>query len=123
MVDTNKILKDLRAKAEALGFGAIGVAPGDAAPEAGARLRAWIADGCHGDMLWMAEKADRRESPQTLWADVKSVVMLGMSYAPALDPLRPAGHPDLGGVYVYAPGQAYHDTIKARLKTRAGWPL
>ena len=119
-MDTNKILKSLNAKAAALGFSAIGIAPADTAPAAGARLKAWIAEGCHGDMLWMAEKADRRESPRALWGEVQSVIMLGMSYAPALDPLRHADHPDIGVISVYAQGQDYHDLIKSRLKQLAG---
>ena len=122
-MDTNKILKDLNAKAAELGFSAIGIAPADAAPAAGTRLKAWIAEGCHGDMLWMADKADRRESPRALWDDVRSIIMLGMSYAPALDPLRHADHSDIGVISVYAQGQDYHDTVKARLKTLARWLL
>ncbi len=111
----------LRIEAARLGFAAFGVAAADAAPAAGARLRQWIDDGCHGDMLWMAETLDRRASPKGLWPDVKSVVMLGTSYAPAIDPLRHAGHPGVGVISVYAQGQDYHDVIKKRLKALARW--
>ena len=111
----------LQAEAAALGFAAFGVAAADAAPLAGARLRQWLADGCHGDMIWMADTADRRASAQGLWPEVRSVVMLGTSYAPALDPLRHAGQPDIGAVSVYAQGSDYHDTIKKRLKALARW--
>ncbi|MGI4880856.1 MAG: tRNA epoxyqueuosine(34) reductase QueG [Janthinobacterium lividum] len=103
------------------GFAACGVAPASAAPLAGARLRAWLADGRHGDMIWMAETADRRASPVALWPEVRSVIMLGTSYAPALDPQRHAARPDLGTVSVYALGSDYHDSIKRRLKALAGW--
>jgi epoxyqueuosine reductase len=88
---------------------------------AGERLRQWLADGCHGEMLWMAETVDRRASPKGLWPDVRSVVMLGTSYAPALDPLRHADHPDTGVFSVYALGSDYHDVIKKRLKSLARW--
>jgi epoxyqueuosine reductase len=111
----------LAAEAERLGFAAFGVAGAEAAPEAGVRLRQWLADGRHGDMLWMAETVDRRASPQGLWPDVRSVVMLGTSYAPALDPLRHAEHPDTGVISVYALGSDYHDVIKKRLKALARW--
>jgi epoxyqueuosine reductase len=111
----------LEAEAARLGFAAFGIAPADAAPLAGERLRRWLADGCHGDMLWMADTVDRRASPQGLWPDVKSVIMLGTSYAPALDPLRHAAHPDTGVISVYALGNDYHDLIKKRLKTLARW--
>ncbi len=111
----------LAAEAARLGFAAFGIAPADAAPQAGERLRQWLADGRHGGMIWMAEKADRRVSPRALWPEVKSVVMLGTSYAPALDPLRHAAHPETGVVSVYAQGSDYHDTIKRRLKALARW--
>jgi len=108
-----------RAEAAALGFVAFGVAAPDAAPAAGARLRAWLADGCHGDMLWMETHATRRSSPPALWSEVRSVILLGMSYAPPFDPLRHIGTPGTGVISVYALGQDYHDVIKPRLKRLA----
>jgi epoxyqueuosine reductase len=70
-------------------------------------------------MLWMAESADRRASPKGLWPDVRSVIMLGTSYAPSLDPMRHAAHPETGVISVYALGSDYHDVIKKRLKRLA----
>lgn len=72
-------------------------------------------------MLWMEERLHHRESPQGLWPEVRSVVMLGTSYAPALDPLRHAGNPETGVISVYAQGSDYHDLIKRRLKQVARW--
>lgn len=111
----------LSAEAKRLGFADIGITTADAIPEAGARLRQWLADGCHGDMIWMPERADERASPKGLWPDVKSVIMLGTSYAPPLDPLRLAGVGDTGVISVYAWNRDYHDLIKKRLKALARW--
>ena len=72
-------------------------------------------------MLWMEERLHHRESPQGLWPEVRSVVMLGTSYAPALDPLRHAENPETGVISVYAQGSDYHDLIKRRLKQVARW--
>lgn len=119
--DAKLLRARLAGEAEALGFSALGVASADAAPLAGERLRAWLAEGCHGDMLWMAETSERRGSPRALWPEVRSVVMLGMSYAPTLDPLRHRDHPEIGVISVYAQGQDYHDIIKRRLKALARW--
>jgi epoxyqueuosine reductase len=113
----------LGAAALAEGFDAMGVAQADAAPGAGARLRAWLADGRHGDMLWMATTAGRRASPRALWPPVRSILMLGLSYAPALDPLRWRDAPERGVISVYALGRDYHDVIKPRLKRLARWML
>jgi epoxyqueuosine reductase len=111
----------LAEQAKALGFAAIGVARADAAPAAGGRLREWLASGAHGDMIWMAETADRRASPAGLWPEVRSVISLGMSYAPAADPLALAGRPELGRISVYAQGADYHHVIKKALKALARW--
>ena len=111
----------LATQAAAQGFVACRVAPATAAPQAGERLRAWLADGCHGDMIWMAETADRRAAPAALWPEVKSVIMLGMSYAPAEDPRALAAVPDRGVISVYARGEDYHEVVKKRLKALARW--
>ena len=116
-----KLRERLEEQARALGFCAFGVARADAAPEAGVRLLQWLAEGAHGDMLWMAETADRRASPQGLWPEVRSVIALGMSYAPAADPLALAAAPDRGRISVYAQGADYHDVVKKALKALARW--
>jgi epoxyqueuosine reductase len=108
-------------KARELGFAAFGIARADAAPKSGERLRAWLASGAHGDMLWMEETADRRASPAGLWPEVRSVISLGMSYAPAVDPLALAAHPEVGRISVYAQGGDYHDVMKKALKALARW--
>jgi epoxyqueuosine reductase len=120
--DPENLLRErLEAEARALGFAAFGIARADSAPLAGARLRQWLDEGCHGEMLWMAETAERRSSPAGLWPEVRSVVSLGMSYAPAADPLALADRPELGRISVYAQGGDYHDTIKKALKALARW--
>ena len=39
-------------------------------------------------MAWLAANAERRKSPRAIWPDVKSIIMLGMSYGPERDPLE-----------------------------------
>ena len=116
-----KLRAALADKAAELGFSAFGIAPADAAPKAAGRLRDWLQTGAHGEMLWMEETASRRGSPASLWPDVKSVISLGMSYAPAGDPMALAGRPELGRISVYAQGADYHDLIKKALKALARW--
>lgn len=115
------LVNELKEKATAEGFVAFGIAPGSLAPIAGERLQAWLADGCHGEMLWMEGRIEQRASPDALWPEVKSVIMLGMSYAPANDPMALAEHPDRARISVYAQGRDYHDVVKGALKRLAGW--
>ena len=122
MVHEHKTLQTrIRDKAIELGFAAIGFARADAAPRAGERLREWLADGRHGDMIWMEERAHHRASPAGLWPDVRSVIALGMSYAPGHDPLALEGQGDRGRISVYAQGGDYHDVVKKALKALGRW--
>ncbi len=111
----------LKAQARQLGFAACAIARADAAPQAGQRLREWLDAGRHGDMLWMEDRAEQRASPAGLWPDVRSVIMLGMSYAPGRDPLALADMGDRGRISVYAQGRDYHDVVKKGLKALARW--
>ena len=108
-------------EARARGFDAIGVTRPDAVPDAKARLDRFIADGAHGDMMWLAETAERRGSPRALWPDVRAVVMLGLNYGPDEDPLAILAKRDRAAISVYAKGDDYHDLIKKRLKEIARW--
>ncbi len=112
--------KDLiRSEALALGFDAVGFAAAELAPGARQDLAAYLARGYHGDMGWLANRADERGQPQKLWPGARSVVVLGLNYASAADPLAPLGRPDRGTVSVYAQGRDYHDVAKRKLKSLA----
>jgi len=52
---------------------------------------------------------------------VRSVIALGMSYAPGVDPLALADAADRGRISVYAQGVDYHDVVKRNLKALARW--
>ena len=106
------------------GFDAVGIAPADGlAPEVAQRLRDFLAQGLQGDMDWMAdpEKSARRADPKTLWPAARSVVMLGMNYGPAHDPLAVLAQKDRAAFSCYAQGRDYHDVIKKKLKALGGW--
>ncbi len=107
--------------AKARGFDVAGVTTPDAVPEAKARLERFLADGAHGDMVWMEATAARRASPSALWPDVRSVIMLGMNYGPDEDPLATIMRKNRAAISTYAKGDDYHELIKARLKDVARW--
>lgn len=72
-------------------------------------------------MNYMAETKERRGTPLMLWPDTKSIIMLGMNYAPASDPLALLEDRNAANISVYARHRDYHDVIKGKLKQLAAW--
>jgi epoxyqueuosine reductase len=99
----------LEERADALGV-ELGVAPVEPGPEL-FDLEAFVADGRHGSMGWLA-RARRRADPRRLMASAQSVLSIAMPY-PAPPPPPPADRPR-GFVAAYALGEDYHRvTMKA----------
>ena len=103
-----------------MGFDAVGFAEAQLADAARADLAAYIGRGYHGDMGWLAHTQERRGDPRALWAEARSVVVLGLNYG-GDDPLAAKADPETGVISVYARGKDYHDTVKKRLKALARW--
>ena len=113
MRQAREAIRDL---ALAQGFDAVGFAPAHLDEAAGQGLREFLAAGHHGDMGWLGARADERAHPKSLWPAARSAAVLGLSYAPAADPLATVGEADRATISVYAQGADYHDVIKQRLK-------
>ena len=113
--DPKSVIRDL---ALSLGFDAVGFAGPDSG-ETGRQLGDYLADGYHGDMGWMETTRERRQTPQGLWPDVKSIVSVAMNYGPEEDPLLLHAHPDRATISAYARGRDYHDVLKKRLRKLA----
>ncbi|TIL40226.1 MAG: tRNA epoxyqueuosine(34) reductase QueG [Mesorhizobium sp.] len=107
-------------EARRAGFDAVAVTTPDAIPQAPARLAAFVADGFHGSMDWIAETLERRGEPMALWPEVRSIIVLAMNYGPDHDPRAVLGKRQRGAISVYAQNRDYHDVIKGRLKEIAG---
>ncbi|MCS3729629.1 epoxyqueuosine reductase [Bradyrhizobium betae] len=120
-IDIDEIRTALAHEARALGFDCIGVTVPGTIENAGQHFLEFIASGGHGDMDWLAAQPERRVDPRGLWADVRSVIMLGVNYGPDSDPLEILKQRTRAAISVYAQGDDYHDLIKKRLKALARW--
>ena len=107
------------AHARSLGFQAVGVASAEDVPEDGEGLRQFLHLGYAGDMAWLPRTAERRAAPRALWPEARSVVVVGLNYGPAHDPLHLLDAPTRGIVSAYAQGRDYHDVLKRRLRLLA----
>ncbi|NKB43775.1 MAG: tRNA epoxyqueuosine(34) reductase QueG [Alphaproteobacteria bacterium] len=117
----NDIKPALVAEAQRLGFDDVRIAKASVHDDVSKNFDAFIVGEYYGDMAWMAEKADRRRTPQALWPEVRSVISVAVNYGSAVDPLALLDQPDRGAISVYARGRDYHDILKKRLKNLARW--
>jgi epoxyqueuosine reductase len=117
---TEKLVDELRTRAEALGFDAFGIARANARPDLPEKLNHALAEGWHADMEWMAETEERRGDPLKLWGAARSVILLGVNYGPEIDPMDLLAEKSVGNISAYARNRDYHDIIKGRLKELAG---
>jgi epoxyqueuosine reductase len=111
----NSTADAIRARALAEGFDVVRFAKAQAPEGAGRALDAFLGEGRHGEMGWLANNAGRRADPLALWPEAKSIVVLGLNYGPGDEAVAP----DRGAISVYARGDDYHDVVKAKLKTLA----
>ncbi|MGH2340527.1 tRNA epoxyqueuosine(34) reductase QueG [Segnochrobactraceae bacterium EtOH-i3] len=110
----------IRTRALALGFDEVRITRPDAIPAAPERLATFLADGHHAGLDWMESRTAERSDPRVLWPEVRSILMLAMSYTPDTDPRLEAPPPGTGRISVYARGRDYHDILKGKLKQLAG---
>jgi epoxyqueuosine reductase len=107
--------EELRRRLFALGFDDVRFASAPQ-PMASETLRDWLGAGRHADMAWMERSAEKRLNADLVLPGVKSVILLGVSYA--ADPPRPAGGsaaPENPVWARYALHEDYHDTMKPGL--------
>src|SRR5262245_29342871 len=104
----------------ALGFARVGF--GDARPfeDGRGRLGAWLAEGFHGEMGYLAAGEDRADA-SALLATVKTLVSVALPYAGRPVALRRAQDGDtlVGIVARYAVGADYHRVLKDKLEALA----
>ncbi len=115
----SELKKKLQELAHDAGFEAIGFSRAETSAQNKVDLLEFTQRGFHGTMEWMETTRERRADPKVLWPEAKSVIVLGMNYGPAYDPmdlLKKTGH---GAISCYAQNRDYHDTVKKRLKRMA----
>lgn len=121
MINQTRLLSQLQIWGQQLGFSQIGVAPVDlSSAEPG--LLAWLAEGFHGDMTYMARHGLKRARPAELVPGTLSVITARMNYLPSGTPedwqaieWDRLARPQEAQVSLYARGRDYHKVLRQRL--------
>lgn len=119
------LVRDIRAWGAELGFDAIRIADVDLS-HAEAGLLAWLQEGCHGDMDYMANHGLRRARPAELVPGTVRAIVARMPYLPARSPddwrrreRARLDDPATAVVSLYARGRDYHKVLRNRLQQLA----
>ena len=115
------LIISLKARALELGFDDVRITSASLIPFVGDELEAYVQAGHHGDMGWMVETLDRRKSPDAMWAEAKTAIMLAVNYDQGLDVFARLEKKSTGVISTYALNRDYHDVIKSKLKMLATW--
>jgi epoxyqueuosine reductase len=119
-IDYAQLAQRIKGWGRELGFQAVGISDTDLT-EAEARLGAWLADGWHGDMAYMARHGTRRSRPPELVPGTERIICVRMDYLPpGDDPAAVLADPAAAFVSRYALGRDYHKVLRQRLKRLAG---
>jgi len=121
MTSSATLKQTVRAKALEMGLNAVGFASATLDPVHAERLNTYVDEGRHGTMAWMEGRQDQRASPDALWPEARSVIVLGTNYGPRTDPNAIHALKDRAAISVYAQGKDYHDVVKKRLKALGRW--
>lgn len=120
-VDYPELAGQIKAWAQALGFDDARITRAALPEAAAAALNAWLADGCHGEMEYMARHGSLRVRPAELVPGAVSVISVRMNYWPQLARTAAQVLDDPEAAYVsrYALGRDYHKVLRARLQQLA----
>ncbi len=102
---------------KALGFSAVGITDTDLA-NAERHYQAWIEEGFHGDMDYMAKHGNKRTQPAELVAGTMRVISVRMDYQPpnAKDAEEVLAHSEKAFISRYALGRDYHKVLRQRMQ-------
>lgn len=119
----SEVTARVRARAELLGFDAIGIARADEPlTDAHDRYRAFVAEGRHGTMEYLAENAEVRRRLDTgdILAGAKSVLCLARRYDRSAAE-EAEDSPLARRIARYARGRDYHNGLRKKLRQLAAF--
>jgi len=118
--DYAKLASDIKDWGRALGFQAVGIADTHL-PEAETGLQAWLAQGLHGEMDYMAKHGLKRSRPAELIPGTTRIISVRMNYYPpaAQDSWQVMADGSRAFISRYALGRDYHKVLRQRLEELA----
>jgi len=115
LIPIMNLTQRIKHKAIELGFDLIGVAPAQRALRADAYAH-WVNAGHAGEMAYMTRDVARRQNPQQVMPEARSLIAVGLSHYTIDLPDHIKHDPSRGLIARYAWGIDYHDVLTPRLR-------
>ena len=118
--DLTQLASQIKQWGRELGFAAVGIADSDLS-RAEAGLQAWLDQGFHGEMDYMATHGTKRSRPAELIPGTVRIISVRLDYFPpaAADPHTVMNDADAAYISRYALGRDYHKVLRNRLQKLA----
>ena len=113
--------KKINNKISKLGFDVIGFTQPIVDIKTKIEYRQFLKKKYHGQMGWLENHFEKKVNPKKVWNKVKTIIVIGLNYAPKFNPLIKNNLKKKANISVYAHQRDYHDVIGDKLKEFQNW--
>ncbi len=72
-------------------------------------------------MKWLERHYPKKSNPKKIWEEVKTIIVVGLNYAPKENPIELNNFKDMANISVYARNKDYHKVISNKLFLFKDW--
>ena len=119
----NDLKNKICLKLKSYGFNVVGITKPQVNKDTINNYNLFLKKKYHGDMYWLENHENAKKDPSKIWKEVKTIIVLGLNYAPGYNPLIHNDQRSYGNISVYAQNEDYHTVIKDKLKIFKEWLL
>ena len=113
--------KKINNKISELGFDVIGYTQPIVDTKTKMEYREFLKKKFHGQMGWLENHYEKKINPKKVWSEVKTIIVIGLNYAPRFNPLLKNDLKKKANISVYAHQKDYHVVIGKKLKEFKNW--
>ena len=116
-----KFKNKIRKKILDIGFDSVGFAKPTVDLKTSTEFKNFLNKNYQGEMKWLEKHYEKKKNPKKIWEEVKTIIVVGLNYAPQDNPLKINNFKEKANISVYAKNKDYHVIIKNKLKEFKDW--
>ena len=116
-----KFKNKIRKKILDIGFDSVGFTKPTVDLKTSKDFKNFLNKNYHGEMKWLERHYEKKKNPKKIWEEVKTIIVVGLNYAPQDNPLKINNFKEKANISVYAKNKDYHFIIQNKLKEFKDW--